>query len=210
MQYALFGATGRTGEELLQKLLDRGHSLKLLVRSPGKVEIEDERIEIITGDLQDPASVAQTISGCDAVISAAGPVKSSPPGMMDTAAANTVEALGRSGIKRLVWLTGAGVLDRRDAPSFSRKIIRGIMKLVAGQVLADSEAAYHRIIASDLDYTVVRAPVLSTKPGGGTLSAGYAPPKPSPVSRQDLAEFMISCLEKGEYIKESPMVGYER
>jgi len=113
-----------------------------------------------------------------------------------------------AGVRRLVWLTGAGVMDARDEPSFSRRIIRGLMKVVAGSVLSDSETAYRAVVGSGLDYTVVRPPMLSDEPGGSNLQAGYTPPKPIPVGRGDLARFLLEAAEKNEYVNESPLVTY--
>ena len=62
---------------------------------------------------------------------------------------------------------------------------------------------------SDLDYTVVRPPMLADKAGGRNLSASYRPPKPIPVGRDDLAEFLVRAATSGEFIGESPLVGYE-
>lgn len=208
MKLALFGATGKTGSKVLEQALAAGHEVKALVRSPEKLEQRPDALTIVEGDMMRAEDVAATVEGCSAVIMAAGPVKSSPSDMLEKSAANIVEAMEASGVRRLVWLTGAGVVDERDGSSVSRVIVRGLMKIVAGKVLASSERAYETVKNSGLDYTVVRPPMLADEPGGIGFTAGYQPPKPIPVGRGDLAAFLLSVAVNDEFVRESPLVSY--
>jgi hypothetical protein len=52
--------------------------------------------------------------------------------------------------------------------------------------------------------------MLSEKPGGGALEASYKPPRPSPVSREDVADFILNALEDDTWVKESPLIGYTK
>ena len=49
----VLGATGFIGQELVRQLLDRGHSIRVLVRNPGRLpaELKDPRVYILIGDL---------------------------------------------------------------------------------------------------------------------------------------------------------------
>ncbi|MEO0684830.1 MAG: NAD(P)H-binding protein, partial [Cyanobacteria bacterium J06649_11] len=44
---ALLGATGQTGSLLLEKALERGYTVKALVRNAHKIAITHERLHII-------------------------------------------------------------------------------------------------------------------------------------------------------------------
>lgn len=209
MTIALLGATGNTGRRVLEQALSQGHTIRALVRSPAKLGETPDTVTVVAGDMMNRADVAETVRGADAVIMAAGPVKSSPPDMLEVAAQAITGAMQESGVRRLVWLTGAGVMDERDEPAFSRKLIRGLMKLAAGKVLASSERAYEIIRGSGLEYTVVRPPMLADEPGGHDLRASYTPPKPIPVGRGDLAGFLLTTATGNEFVRESPMLSYQ-
>ncbi|MEM7536780.1 MAG: NAD(P)-binding oxidoreductase [Chloroflexota bacterium] len=77
MNILIVGATGATGRLLVEQLLDRGHSVKAIVRSPHKLPEatrNHDRLSIIQGavlDLSD-AELAQHVQGCDAVASCLG------------------------------------------------------------------------------------------------------------------------------------------
>lgn len=208
MRIGLFGATGQTGSRVLEQALEAGHEVKALVRSPEKIAITSEKLEVIKGDMTNLADAEKAVTGVDAVIMAAGPVKGSPTEMLVNAANAITAAMKAAGTKRLVWLTGAGILDERDGKAFSRSLIRGLMKVVAGKVLQASERAYEVVTGSGLDYTVVRPPMLSIEPGGVNLTGSYTPPKPIPVGRGDLARFLLDAAVTGEWVRESPLVSY--
>lgn len=210
MRIVLFGATGKTGRHLLDQALDHGHQVRAVVRTPSKLTVSSDKLEVVAGDMMNRDDVRGAItSDTDAVIMAAGPVKGSPVEMLEVSARNIVDAMKDAGAKRVVWLTGAGVMDPRDGKSGSRKLIRGLMKLVAGKVLAGSERAYGIVKGSGLDYTIVRPPMLADEPGGTDLRASYTPPKPIPVGRADLAGFLLEAAEKSEFVGESPLLSYQ-
>ncbi len=62
------GATGYIGGRLVPALLDAGHQVRCLVRTPSKLaDVEwASRATIIEGDIGDPAAVADAMSGCTA------------------------------------------------------------------------------------------------------------------------------------------------
>ena len=59
---AIFGATGRAGQHLVQQALARGYCVRALARDPGKLALQNERLLVIQGSLSDPARVEQVIA----------------------------------------------------------------------------------------------------------------------------------------------------
>ena len=53
MKIAVFGATGIAGLRLLQVAIDRNIEVKALVRTPDKLGILSDKIEVIKGDYFD-------------------------------------------------------------------------------------------------------------------------------------------------------------
>ena len=67
------GASGFIGSHLVDKLHQRGVRVKCLVRPTSQVSrLQQERIELIEGTIDDPASYCRALSGCDTVIHLAG------------------------------------------------------------------------------------------------------------------------------------------
>ncbi len=76
----LTGASGFLGVHTMRRLLDDGHRVRALVRSPARlqanllplgVELEDSHIEVAEGEMTSTSAIRTAAEGCDAVIHAA-------------------------------------------------------------------------------------------------------------------------------------------
>jgi uncharacterized protein YbjT (DUF2867 family) len=68
----ILGASGFLGREVTKLLLPEGQQVRLLVRTPAKVEdLKQAGAEIMQGDLIDPPSLARACKGVDQVLAAA-------------------------------------------------------------------------------------------------------------------------------------------
>ena len=68
MNILVTGATGYVGGRLIPRLLERGHTVRVLVRDPRRIggRAWAEQVEVVAGDLLDPGSVARATAGVDA------------------------------------------------------------------------------------------------------------------------------------------------
>ena len=78
------GATGLVGGAVCQKLVQRGEKVRALVRGTSSNErvgaLRSSGVELCTGDLKNPDSIAAAFHGVDAVISTASSTLSRQPG----------------------------------------------------------------------------------------------------------------------------------
>ena len=109
---ALLGATGFVGSALLQEALDRGHVVTAIVPDPKKLE-ERDGLTAKAGDVYDTTSLATLIRGNDAIISAFNPGWNNPNIHDDQVrgTASIIAAIKQAGIKRVLWVGGAGGLE---------------------------------------------------------------------------------------------------
>ncbi len=70
MRVTVSGGTGTLGLASVGMLVRAGHTVRALVRSPEKFQrlSGEERVEVVTGDILDRASVAAVMEGADAVV----------------------------------------------------------------------------------------------------------------------------------------------
>ena len=127
----LLGATGHTGSRVAARLLQDGFSLRCLVHTPARAAHipRDPRVELVTGDVSQPAAWQDRLAGCAAVIHMAH------IGLV----AHTAAACAAVGVRRLV------------ATSSTRRFTR-FPEETAARVIA-GEAALE---STDLDYTIIR------------------------------------------------------
>ena len=207
MTLAVLGATGRTGRPLVEQALAAGHHVTALARTPSKLGLDHPALTVVQGDALNQADVARVVDGADAVLLTLGHAKGSPPDLMARAAQNVVAAMEETGVSRVVTETGAGVSDPKDPGGLGPKIMGGIMRVVAKNLLADSEAHVDAFRRSGLDWTAVRAPRLTNGPRTGDYQAGYfSMGLGHSVARADVADLMLDLATSDRFAGEAPMV----
>lgn len=212
LRLAVFGATGRTGREVVSQALARGHEVVAFVRDPAKLAEQQPgspaALRSVVGDVRDAALVGRAVEGADAVLSCLAPVPKD--GRVQTEGTqHIVRAMQEHGVERIVSETGAGVAAPGDPPpSLGARFMRGVMRLVAGPILADGEGHAEALRRSGLDYAVVRAPRLTNGPLTGAYEHGTdldLGPGHS-ISRADVAAFMLDEAEQPQYRRAEPFV----
>lgn len=207
MKLTIFGATGGTGQELVKQALADGHMVTAYVRNPDKVKQQDERLAVVQGEMHESEKIAQAIAGADAVISALGPTSNTPERPLTTGMKHIVAAMKKTGARRLITATGAGVADPNDKPQLIGRLFGLALRLFARHVLADSQGMVAAIRGSDLDWTLARAPRLNDNPGTGQLKVGYAGQGPgTQLARADFARFMLNQLSSDQWVNKAPML----
>jgi uncharacterized protein YbjT (DUF2867 family) len=139
------GATGLVGSAICRKLAARGEEVRALVRGTSLKErlgeLRSSDVELCTGDLKDPASIAAACRGVDAVISTASSTLSRQSGdsieSVDAAGQfNLVDAAKRAHVRRFLFVS-----FRRPRISFP---------------LADAKLQVENSIR-DLNFTIIQA-----------------------------------------------------
>ena len=114
MRTLLTGAGGYIGLHTLRELLEAGHQVTAVVRSPGKLGpfARHPRLKVVEADLEDEVRIAQVLPGHNVCVHAA--LIWGDPGseleMRDTAvAAKLFDAAGRFGLARCVYISSVAV-----------------------------------------------------------------------------------------------------
>lgn len=115
MKVFLTGATGFVGRNMLRRLLEHGHTVRVLVRDPQKASALEHKnnVEPIPGDVVSGAGLALGLEGCDAVIHLVGIIVEKGTNTFEAVhhqgTRNVVEAARRGGIKRFIQMSALGV-----------------------------------------------------------------------------------------------------
>lgn len=155
---------------------------------------------ILVSALEDGDDVARAAAGRDAVVSAPGRGGSPNAESLFTRAATTVvEAMGRSDVKRLVWLSSHGVGETiRTASPLQRLMYRTVLR----RVYADKAASERTLRAAGLELTIVHPTALTNDPARGAhLAAESMRMRGIPrISRTDVGDFMHRVAHDSEWI----------
>lgn len=121
MRVLLLGASGLLGHNVLRRLLDEGHEVRVLVRRPDAVKLREGTWETVTGSLTDFATLLGVAADCDAIVNCAGVTDMSLLRREDYTAVNTtlcaslLEAMKRLGIRTLVHASTVNTIGHGSA-----------------------------------------------------------------------------------------------
>jgi len=199
MKLAIFGATGKTGIEIVKQALDQGHAVTAYVRDPSRLAIEDERLTIVVGDAFNPASVAKSVKGQDAVICALGAGSElKKTTVRTTGTINIISGMQKNDVKRLLVVTAMGVGESWDTLSLINKFFFATLLKSSRDDHETQEAA---VKVSGLDWTIIRPSGLTDTPRTGVYEVGEnIPAVTSKISRADIADLILNELEQNELI----------
>jgi putative NADH-flavin reductase len=202
---AVIGGTGKSGQYLVQNLLEKGYFLKLLVRHPENFTIQNSLIEAVKGDVRDEAAARSLIEGTDIVMSTLGQPKGEKSIFSD-AAKNIIGAMNHHGISRYVVTTGLSVNTASDQKNERVKMATDWMYQNYPETTADKQKEYELLVESSLDWTLVRLPLIHLTDESFKNETSLTDCKGESISATDLAEFLASQIENSEYIRKSPFL----
>jgi len=193
MKLFVMGATGRTGQEVVQQAIARGHYVTAFVRSPESITLRNERLTVLKGNAMDENELSEAMQNHDAVISTLGPREVFRPGtLLHDSALATTRAMNRSGVKRLVVLSAAA-----HFPGIPNRIASFVMR----NHMRDSLSMEAIVQANGLDWTIARPPRLTQEDSFTYRSReGAAPRMGFTLSRKAVAAFMLDAIEQKKHV----------
>jgi putative NADH-flavin reductase len=208
MNLAVFGSTGLTGRELVKQALDAGHHIAAFARSPAKLDIKNERLTVVQGELDNIAAIERTVRGADAVISILGPTGEVKGAPLSTGTKNILAAMDKFGVRRIILVGTASVSDPLDLPDFKFKLLIAVIRTLLPGAYAEIIRIADAARSTGHDWTIVRAPLLTNRPKTGKLRIGYYGQGRIGLflSRADMAAFMLEQVTDARYIRKAPAI----
>lgn len=198
MKLTVFGATGATGTRLVEQATAAGHEVTAVVRDPARLTVPtDQRLQVVTADVMDPAAISPAVAAADAVISAVGPRGGGPTTVSCDSVRSIIAAMQKTGARRLVTISGSIVADAGEG-IVMRSLVKPMVRVtLLRQVCADMRRAEDEVRHSGLDWTIMRPPRLTEKAAAGTYRTAVDRnlPRGFTISRADLATCILALLE---------------
>ena len=205
---AVIGGTGKSGKYLVAQLIKQGYSCKLLLRNPETFSIKNPLLEIIKGNVLNLDDIRAVIDDCDAVISALGMgTMSNPTSIFSQSTTNIIQTMTEFNLQRYIVLTGLNVDTQFDKKSPKSKFATDWMYTNYPLTTADKQMEYELLKASNLDWTLVRLPLIEQTEEKYEVVVSLEDCLGDKISATDLADFLINQLSDNQYSKQSPFVG---
>ena len=208
MKILVVGASGKTGQVLLQQLSQTEHDVTGLIRDPKQEKlIKQFGAKFLLGDLE--ADTDNLVNGFDAVIFVAGSRGKNIQGVDYQGLVNTVNSAVDSHLKRFLYI--GSINTGKEPNQFVQELKEFYQEnnepVPEGLLINTQKPGYHdyvkikgkaeeAIINSGINYTILRAGLLTQEPGTGkinvtegTLSAF------GKISRDNVAACFIEALD---------------
>jgi len=188
------GATGYVGSELLRALQGKNYQVRCLARRPEAISDKGlDGLEVIAGDVLDPASVRAAMAGVDTayyLVHSMGSTQSFEE--QDRAAAqNFANAARDAGVHRIIYLGGLGhSTDRLSAHLRSRQEVGDILKSTGVPVIEFRASVV--IGSGSLSFEMIRAlverlPVM--------IAPRWVSVAAQPIAIGDILSYLLEALE---------------
>ena len=211
MRLVVFGASGGTGQHLVQQALTQGHSVSAFARRPETVmAAPSPGLTVVQGDIHDLAAVSDAIAGKDAVLSALGARTLGKSDVLEAGVRNILAGMSAHGVRRIIVLGASGATG--ESAQHQSAVTRLLLKLAKATLLREpfrSQRAQEQLLAaSDTEYTIVRPPRLLNRPFTGhyRVQEDGLPPDGVTIGRADVADFMLHQLADRTWIRKGPHV----
>jgi putative NADH-flavin reductase len=202
MKITVFGASGRTGLQLVFQALNQGHEVTAFARRAGKVTIAHKNIRIIQGELTDYGQVKQAIEGRDVVICTLGVDKNKPSIVLSEGTRTILKAMVECRVKRFICMSSAGVLGNDTGFWFGRIII----PLFLRHVFEDKKRQIEVIRESHAEWVIIRPSGLTDSPKTGRYKINDGSPTSKSVPRADVADFILKLMTEKKYDFRMPAI----
>lgn len=208
MRLTVFGATGRTGTEVVSQALAAGHEVTAVVRDPARLNVPAApALRVIQSDVMDTGAIAPVLDGTDAVVSALGPRRGGPAGVLGSGVRSILAAMAKTGVRRLVAVSASGMFAEAGEPPLVRLAAKPLLRRLLREGAADGQRMEELITASGTEWTIMRPARLTDGPRGQYRTAvdRYVSGR---TRRADLADAILTALADPATIGHRVNVGY--
>ncbi|MBS4213993.1 MULTISPECIES: NAD(P)-dependent oxidoreductase [Neobacillus] len=206
MNILILGATGRVGSQIVTYALHDRHHVTVLVRTPEKFQINNENLTIFQGNVLNKDDIVRVMHGIDVVISA---LNTDGTTTLSESMPFIIEAMENEGIKRIITIGTAGILQSRTTPNSLRyQSIESKRKSTRAAI--EHHKVYDMLKQSTLDWTIVCPTYLpdGERVGKYRIERNFLPEGGAEISVPDTAEFTFKQINASDYIKSRVGIAY--
>lgn len=205
MKIVVFGASGKTGQFVLEDALASGNEVIAYVRAKESIKQVHPKLQVVEGQLNEYDKIKSIIIGSDACISTLGGASLTKHShVIMEGIASIVRIMEETNVKRFIYLSSYGAGESRNSmPQPLRFLLADVMLRVP---LADHSANENRIKKSTLEWTIIRPGGLTNGPKTAQLkhSSDNTKLKGNPsVARTNVATFILEQLTQRNYLNQS-------
>ncbi len=192
----VFGASGRTGNEIIKIALEKGFKINALYRNRSLITLSHNNLNVIEGDILKFSNVKSAINGTGCVISALGTKPPYKDVFCSEGTKNIIKAMYEFNINRLICITGAMIGDYPGILSGFMNKMKVRFNKTHPLISIDRLKQELAVKASGLNWTVLKPPRLTEgsmskyKMSENMKITGF-----STISRKTIASLILDIID---------------
>lgn len=193
----VFGATGKTGFEVVKQALDLDYEVTAIVRNSSALTLKHKHLIIIKGDVFDPSTFENYLPEDAIIISSLGQGESrKETTIYSQGVRNIISIMKKNHSKRIICVS-ASALETNDQMGIILNSVTKIVQFFLRKPYADLRIMEEILEQSSLDWTIVRPPQLKDNPLTGVYRTAIQShlKKCLRIGRADLAQYMLKITE---------------
>jgi uncharacterized protein YbjT (DUF2867 family) len=206
----VIGASQGIGLSVCNAAAREGHTVRAMSRR-GTAAVDNAKlIEPFSGDALQPDDVRRALQGIDVVVQALGVPPSldlilRPVTLFSSATRVLLPAMSIAGVRKLICVTGFGAGDSKAAINILQRLP---FKVLLQNAYNDKSIQEELIVASELDWLLVRPGVLTSFAASGNYQVLTAPNtwRNGVIARADVADFIVKRISADHLGREKPVV----
>jgi uncharacterized protein YbjT (DUF2867 family) len=198
MNITIFGSTGSIGRPLVEQSLAAGHDVTAFTRDAARLAVGHDRLQVVEGDVTDPAACLPAVKDADAVVVVLGAGRQGEVREAGTRA--VVEAMQHAGGGRLVCQSTLGVGSSRPNLTLWWKYV--MFGALLRPAYTDHVRQERVVEQSGLDWTIVRPSAFADQ-SPGPVRHGFGGSEGGlrlKIARADVAAFLLAQVEDETYL----------
>ncbi|MCA9335061.1 NAD(P)H-binding protein [Candidatus Saccharibacteria bacterium] len=191
----VFGSAGRVGSLVTTYLLEQGYNVVAFVHRHHNLP-DHPNITIMQGDIYAKKDVDKALANADAVISTLSSWGTARKDVLHTAMQHIVPAMKIHGIDRIISLTGAEARATNDKLGIIHRFAHFGISIIGKKVLQDGELHIAELERSNLNWLVVRSPIMRSGASHSYKLDNHRPHPWALINRESVARAMVDQITK--------------
>jgi putative NADH-flavin reductase len=209
MKLTVFGATGGIGTQVVRQALDAGHEVVAVVRDPARLDGPSRpELTVVPADVMDPDAIGPAVEGAGAVVSALGPRRGGPVTVCSDGIRSILRAMDKAAVRRIVVVSANGAFIEPTDALINRLIAKPLLQRILREGMADTRRMEQEVRASTAEWTLMRPPRLTNRPGRGRYRTAIDRHVGISISRADVADAILNALGNPATAGHTVGIGY--
>ncbi|WP_311315945.1 NAD(P)H-binding protein [Niallia sp. MER 6] len=204
---AIIGGTGKVGRRIAVKALENGYQVRMLVRTPKKLSLNDDRIEIVEGAVQNREDIQKLLKDCQIVINTFGqPLKEKP--IYSSVTKTIIEIMAELQIERYIGVTGGSLTISNDKKSLINRLGAKLFENFYSDMMIDKKKEWDFLNSNEQieKWTLIRLPFITDQEDIGYIKENLTDLPGIKITNGDIATFIINQIEDSKYIQKAPFI----